>query len=184
MRRRGAVSDPVQDEKATRVFHYWLLLSLFFEYARPASYFPPLRIPMLYTIVPIVLLVVTFFIKGLRPGKEIFTDPIAKWVPIFLGLMLLGILHGKVTMYAWNSTKLVLGCSMLFLLIARIATNQDRLRSIFATLLITHLFLLVMNPAVIMNPEVRHYIEGATFLGDGNDFSLSLCITLPLTVEL
>ena len=92
--------------------------------------------------------------------------------------------HAEVTLYAWNVTKLVLGSSMLFLLIARIATTQARLRGIIATLLVAHLFLLAMNPQVILQPEVRNFILGATFLGDGNDFSLSLCIMLPLTFEL
>ena len=185
MRKRAQhVADAVQDEVATRPYYYWLLLSLFFEYARPASYFPPLRIPFLYSVLPIVLLIVTFFAKGLRPMPAIFADPMAKWVPMFLGLLVISMAHADVTLYAWNVTKLVLGSSMLFLLIARIATTQARLRGIIATLLVAHLFLLAMNPQVILQPEVRNFILGATFLGDGNDFSLSLCIMLPLTFEL
>lgn len=185
MRKRAlAVTDAAADEIATRPYYYWLLLSLFFEYARPASYFPPLRIPFLYSVLPILLLIVTFFVKGLRPLPSIFADPMAKWVPIFLGLLVISMTHAEVTMYAWSVTKLVLGSSMLFLLIARIATTQARLRGIFLTLLLAHLFLLAMNPQVIMQPEVRNFILGATFLGDGNDFSLSLCIMLPLTFEL
>jgi probable O-glycosylation ligase (exosortase A-associated) len=123
-------------------------------------------------------------VKGLRPAKEIFADPLAKWVPVFLGLMFISMLHATVTLYAWAATKLVLGHTMIFWMIARIATTQARLHGIFVALLLAHLFLLAMNPAVIMNPDVRNYIAGATFLGDGNDFALSLCIMVPLTVQL
>ncbi len=184
MNRRVKVVDAAADEVATRPYYYWLLAALFCEYARPASYIPPLRIPFLYSILPLALFAVTLFMaRGMRPMKDIFADPIAKWVPIFLGLMILSMGHADVTFYAWNQTKLVLGQCILFLLIARIATTPDRLRGVFITLLFAHLFLLAMNPQVLLNPDVRNYIIGATFLGDGNDFSLSLCILLPLTFE-
>ncbi len=46
------------------------------------------------------------------------------------------------------------------------------------TLIVSHLWLLVMNPEVGRSPTTRHYIVGATFLGDGNDYSMSPCILL------
>jgi hypothetical protein len=45
------------------------------------------------------------------------------------------------------------------------------------------MYLLAMNPDALLNPEERNYIDGATFLGDGNDFALSLCILLPCMFE-
>jgi len=68
--------------------------------------------------------------------------------------------------------------------IVRVVTSKERLRGVFATLVFAHLFLLVMNPDLILKPDVRSYVEGAPFLGDGNDFALSLCILLAMTVEL
>src|SRR5690606_17687916 len=59
-----------------------------------------------------------------------------------------------------------------------------RLLGVFAVLLLAHLFLMAMNPSALLDPSARHYIIGATFMGDPNDFSLSLCILLPLVVEL
>jgi len=41
-----------------------------------------------------------------------------------------------------------------------------------------------MNPHVILNPGQRSYIEGGSFLSDGNDFALSVCILLPMVLEL
>jgi hypothetical protein len=55
---------------------------------------------------------------------------------------------------------------------------------VIGTLLAAHMFLLAMNPVVITDPQNRNYVIGATFLGDGNDFSLSLVVLLPCAVEL
>jgi probable O-glycosylation ligase (exosortase A-associated) len=77
-----------------------------------------------------------------------------------------------------------LGYLFLFIMIARICTTRQRVRGVFLILIVSHLFLLAMNPIVVMEPTVRHYIIGATFLGDGNDFSLSLCILLGFSVEM
>jgi probable O-glycosylation ligase (exosortase A-associated) len=41
-----------------------------------------------------------------------------------------------------------------------------------------------MNPDIVLNHEVRTYIQGGSFLGDGNDFGLSLCILFPMSIEL
>jgi len=45
-------------------------------------------------------------------------------------------------------------------------------------------FLLFYNPLVVTDPYTRHYVTGATFLGDGNDFSCSLVILIPFALEL
>jgi probable O-glycosylation ligase (exosortase A-associated) len=52
------------------------------------------------------------------------------------------------------------------------------------TLTLAHVFLLAMNPSVVTDPNNRNYILGASFLGDGNDFSLSLCLLFPFVVAL
>ncbi|MBK6674409.1 MAG: O-antigen ligase family protein [Proteobacteria bacterium] len=89
-----------------------------------------------------------------------------------------------VTTYAYNVFTLIFGYLILFFLIARIITTRKRLRGLFLTLIVSHIFLIIYNPLVVTDPYVRHYITGATFLGDGNDFSLSLVILLPFSLEL
>jgi hypothetical protein len=69
-------------------------------------------------------------------------------------------------------------------MIVRIVTTMQRLRGVFLTLIVAHVFLIIMNPEVVTDPNTRHYISGATFLGDGNDFSMSLCILIALAIEL
>ena len=41
-----------------------------------------------------------------------------------------------------------------------------------------------MNIDVIADPHTRNYLSNLTFLGDGNDFALSLCITIPTCLYL
>lgn len=177
------VKAPPGSEADTRRLYYWLLLAIFVEYARPASYASFLAIPFLYSAIPLLLLVVSASRPGLRPMSEIFGDRLSKYVLIFFGLITLSVTHAEVTEYVFKYFKLVLGYVILFILIARITTTAERLRGLFVTLLVAHLFLLAMNPQVVTDPNTRHYILGATFLGDGNDFSLSLCILFPCAIE-
>jgi putative inorganic carbon (HCO3(-)) transporter len=179
---RSTARDPQQDDRDSRIYYYWLLLALFVEYARPASYYSFLQIPLLYSAIPLSLFAASFFAKGLRPVSEVFADPQAKWIPVFMGLIAFSLVHADVTMYVTDIFKAVFGFAVLGLLIARIVINEARFRGVVMTLLVAHLFLLAMNPNVVTQPEQRNYILGATFLGDGNDFSMSLCIVVPAMV--
>ena len=138
----------------------------------------------LNSLIPLTLLAITLFGSGFRPFNQIFADHYAKWLTAYLGLIVLSVPFADVTLYSFTIFKKVLGYFFLFLIIARVATSVRRLHGIFAALILAHLFLIAMNPAVVLNPEVRSYIQGGTFLGDGNDFSLSLCILLPMAIEL
>ena len=67
-------------EAATRYLYWWLLLALFFEYARPAAFVPALNVIKVQSVIPLSLFVMTVFVKGLRPLKDVFRDPLAKWI--------------------------------------------------------------------------------------------------------
>jgi putative inorganic carbon (hco3(-)) transporter len=183
-RRQPAQLSDADNDRNTRIYFYWLLLSLFLEYARPASYFSFLHVPFLYSAIPVSLFITTCFVPGLRPMREIFADPQAKWIPIFIALIGLAIFHADVKLYVFNIFKLVVGYGMIFIMIARIVTTEARFRGVVAALLVAHMFLLAMNPNVVLNPDERNYIIGATFLGDGNDFSMSLCILIPAGISM
>jgi putative inorganic carbon (HCO3(-)) transporter len=183
-RRAGQTLTPEETEKKNRVLYWWLLLAIFFEYARPASYFPPLKLLPLNSFIPLSLLLVTLFASGLRSWASIFNDRMAKWPFIFVAAVLISMSWADVTTYAFNVFKLILGYLFLYIMIMRIVTSLRRLRGVFLTLIVAHLFLIIMNPAVVTDPNTRHYISGATFLGDGNDFSMSLCVLIAFGIEL
>jgi putative inorganic carbon (hco3(-)) transporter len=183
-RRVAKELSPEAAEKKSRYLYWWLLLALFFEYARPGSYFPVLAVLPLNAAIPSVLLLVTLFAGGLRPWGEIFRDKLAGWLIGYVVFILVSMAWAAVTTYAYARFNLVVGYLFLFIVITRIVTTAPRLRGVFVTLILAHVFLLWMNPLVVTEPTIRHYIIGATFLGDGNDYSLSLCILAPLAIEL
>jgi len=184
VRKQAKELSPEEAEKKTRYLYWWLLLALFFEYARPASYFKVLGLVPLNSAIPLLLLVVSSFAGGLRPWNRIFADSYAKWPFIFIGFVTLSATWATVFTYTNTIFQRALGYLFLFIMIARICTTRQRIRGVFLVLIVSHLFLLAMNPIVVLEPTVRHYIIGATFLGDGNDFSLSLCILLGFAVEM
>ncbi len=174
--RRGVA---VKREKPSGSFVYgWLLAALFMEYARPASFFPFLNIPFFYSAFPLLLFVTSCFTEGLRSPKEAFSDKQAKWIFVLLGIVMLSML--VFWAYATEIFTSVLGYVLLFVVTARVCTTWERIRGVVKMLVFAHLFLLAMNPQVLLDPSKRQYITGATFLGDGNDFGLSICLLLPL----
>lgn len=174
----------VADEAATRYLYWWLLLAIFFEYARPGSFLPVINSLKLQSLIPLSLVATCIIAAGLRPMRDIYCDPIAKWILMYFGVIALSLVHAEVTLYAFEVTKTVLGYLLLMFAIVRVCTTADRIRGVAAVLILAHLFLLAMNPAAVLNPEQRNYLIGGTFLGDGNDFALSICIVLPMSIEL
>jgi putative inorganic carbon (HCO3(-)) transporter len=164
--------------------HWWLYLALFFEYARPANFAPVLAVLPLNAIIPVGLLVVCLVMKGMRPFGEIFRDPLAKWVLIYLIMIPISGLGADTITYSINVFNRVLGYVFFWIMICRVVVNWGQVRGLMLTLVVAHLFLIAMNPKILLDPSQRHYISGGTFLGDGNDFSLSLCILIPFALEL
>ena len=170
--------------RSTAYLCWWLMLAIFFEYARPGSFVSGINVLRLNTLIPIGLVLACTLSKDLRPMKEVWLDSQSRWLVAYFVVIAFGLVHADVTLYAFNVTKTVLGYLLLAFVIVRICTTLERIRSVYAVLVIAHLFLIVMNPAAILNPEQRNYIIGGTFLGDGNDFSLSICIAAPMAIEL
>jgi putative inorganic carbon (HCO3(-)) transporter len=176
--------EPAVAEQKTRYLYWWLLLSLFLEYGRPTAFIPGLGALPINSVVPLSLFAVSFLSKGLRSNEVILSDRLFRY-PLFLVLLIaISVIHADVTRAAYEVFTTVLGYAILLFLIAKIATSAERIRGVFITLILAHIFLLAMNPEVITDPGTRHYVLGATFLGDGNDFSLSICILLPFSIEL
>lgn len=163
-----------------KLIYYWLLLCLFLEYARPASFFAFLNIPFFYSLFPLAMFIASLFVPGLRSPKEAFADKQSRWIFALLGVVLLNTLIFWT--YAVDIFTQVLGYVMVFSVIARVCTTWERVRGVAKMLIFCHVFLLAMNPQVLLDPGTRHYITGATFLGDGNDFGLSICLLFPLGI--
>jgi putative inorganic carbon (HCO3(-)) transporter len=181
------VSGPVQKnlrrEPATGFLYGWLLFALFIEYARPSHQMPFLNsVPLFYSVPPFLLFVVTLFTPGLRPAKEIFADKLTKWMLIFLVLVLLSFALTGFNLGASDVASRVVGYTVLSFTIARLATTPERVMGIILTLIVAHVYILGFNFNVLTNPSLRQYVNAAPFLGDGNDFALSIGMLFPACV--
>ena len=178
------VKPPADPEKAGKFLYWWLLLALFFEYARPSYQFTFLLPLRLNTLIPMGLFVVSLFAGGQRPWKEITSDRMWVWPFVFVTFVIVSMSWANVKTYTYNTFMLILGYLILYVLVIRICTTLKRLYGVFLTLILAHMFLILYNPLVVTDPYTRHYITGATFLGDGNDFACSLVVLIPLALEM
>ena len=160
-----------------------LLIFFLFEYVRPGSYFPILEVAKLNTIIPVTVFIFTFFANGGRSYLDILNTHSAKWLLFFIILFPIQVFTADVTLYVWNTFKAIVGYLLIYFVIIMQVTSIQRIKAVFATMVLLHIVMLALNPNVILAPEGRHYM-GGTFLGDGNDFAWSVCIVVPLALFL
>lgn len=168
-----------QKELSTIVF-LGLILVFILEYFRPNNYLPFLNIIKLNTIVPIALFLVTFFSRKGPSINVIMKELNTKVLLFFIFLLSLSVLTADVTFYSFKIFTQVLGYCFVFFATRKLLTNIDRFRALFIFYAVTHIALVLLNPAVILNPENRNYLGNSPFLGDGNDFALSVCMVIPM----
>lgn len=160
------------------------LLSIFLDYVRPGSYLPAIEAARLNSVVPLTVLLFTIFHKSPVSDRELFRHRNSRWLLFFLALLVTAIFTADVTLNSFNVFKTVVGFVIWYYLIVKLVTTQRRMHALFATLVLSHVLLLTLNPQLILHPEVRAYIQGNTFLGDGNDYSLSVTIVIPMCLYL
>ena len=163
---------------------YGLLLSLFLEYVNPGNFVPGVAATKIGTIIPLL----TFVFALMQPepvnNNRMMRHTNTKWILFFLFLLTLSVFISDVTLYSWTIFKFVLVYVFWYVMLVKLVTNIDRLKQVLVVLIASHVLLLVLNPDVILEPATRSYLRAAPFLGDGNDFSLSACIMLPMCLWL
>lgn len=168
------------------MYFKWLLAIFFFEYFRPGNNIPLIGALKIGTILPLSLVVTSIIKKeyySYPTNKEFLRSNDTKWIGYFLFLIFISVLSADVTLYSYNVFKVVFGYFLLYFLLFRWIQDENELKWLIIILLFCHLLLLLLNPDVILNPSTRSYLNHA-YLGDGNDFSLSLCILFPLVLYL
>lgn len=164
---------------------YYGLLALFvFEYLRPTSYLPALNIFRLNTIIPICTFLLSFAATSNISNFEILKNKNTKLLIGFLFLIFVSILTADVTLYSFNIFKTVFGYSVIYLIICKEIDNLKKLKGVFNMLVFIHVCVALLSPALLLNPEERRYIASGVFLGDGNDFALSINIVIPFCIFL
>lgn len=166
------------------MIYYALLLFFVLEYARPGSYIPGLDALRLNSLVPILVVLGTVFTHPPVSNREVVKESNTKLIGFLLGLIALSVLTAEVTLYAWEVFKAVVGYVLVYWAIGRQVGDLQRLKGLFRTLVVVHLLLAAMTPEMFTDPDTRHYMAAGTFLGDGNDFALSVNLVIPFALFL
>lgn len=166
------------------MIYYGLLLFLLFEYVRPGTFFPGLNVLHLNTIIPLSIVAGTI-VRRRHAQKRACAGRLTMALFIFF-LFLIGVsvFTADVTLYVYNVFSTVLGYVLVLWVIIREVTDLRRLKGVFTTLVFLHVLVAALTPEVFLDTEVRHYLAAGVFLGDGNDFALSVNIALPFCVFL
>lgn len=161
-----------------------LLLVFVLEYVRPTSYIPALLVLHLNSLVPVLVALGTLFAPGKVTLRELFEQTSTRLLLFFMFLILLSMATADVTEYAFNSLKAILGYALMYWAIYTHGFSIARIKGICFTIVLVHLIVAGLNPIMFLQPEVRNYIGSGFFLGDGNDFALSVNIAIPLCLFL
>ena len=166
------------------MLYYALLLVFILEYVRPIRYLPFLYPLHLSTIIPVG---VAYF--STRNNQAILNIDFlklsnTKMILILLGLMGAGVLWVEVHYYTFLKFVTVFGYFLIYYSIIKNVNGRKGIDGILIVISLCHMVLLILTPDVILHPEVRTYLEHESFLGDGNDFALSLNIVIPYCIYL
>lgn len=164
---------------------YLALVSvLFIEYIRPGIYFSAFEASKIGTILPLGLLAFSFMSQTKTSHSDIWESGNARWLAFFLFLILVSLFTADVTFYAYIRITQTSGYFFLFYIICIYTDNLQKVKGILFSMVMIHILLIVLNPDIVLHPEIRNYMTAGPFLGDGNDFALSLCIVFPMCIFL
>lgn len=163
-----------------RAIYYALLLFFVFDYVRPGAYIPGLDALRLNALIPIVAILGTLVTRTAVSNQQFFAEPNTRILGVLLGLLAVSTVFATVTMTAYTVTKTVFAYLLIYWILVRHIGDYARLKGVFMTLTLVHIMIAVLNPAMFTNPESRVGINSGAFLGDGNDFALSVNVCIPL----
>lgn len=156
-----------------------LLLVFFLEYTRPHDLVPIILQLKLYSVLPVLLFVASQFAKGATTSGVVWQSRQSIILMCFIVLMTLAIPLGWNSMMATEMLTSAVGYFLLFFMVARLTDTKAKIHGLYVALILIHIYLIIRNPDIILTPEIRDYVQGGPFLGDGNDFALSLVLVLP-----
>ncbi len=166
------------------MIYFALLLFFLFDYLRPGSYVPSLDVLRLNALLPIVCIIGTMVTRTAVSNRQFFSEANTKIFAVFLGLLVVSTMFATLTMTAYETTKTVFSYLLIYWVLVRQANDVRRLKGVFISLIIVHLAIAGLNPALFTSPDSRVGINSGAFLGDGNDFALSVNICVPLCLFL
>lgn len=164
---------------------YVLTLLVFVtEYLRPTSYIPALEATRMNSLIPLAAFGGSLVTTAGERVQRIANDANTRVIGVILLLVWFSVLTADVQEFAWNSLTKLAGYATIYWCIASQLTTVGRIKGAFRTLVGVHIGVAILNPLLFTDPSVRHYISSGNFLGDGNDFALSIDIIMPFCLLL
>jgi putative inorganic carbon (HCO3(-)) transporter len=162
-----------------------LLLFFFLDYVRPTSFVLALEAFHLNSLVPLGVVVGSLLTRRKHDKDATAGEPSNDaMIGVLVGLILLSATFAVITERVFNVFTAVLGYAGIYWTLTQQVTSRARLNTVVKTLLLVHLIVAFLNPLLFTDPDARHYVTSGAFLGDGNDFALSLNVVVPLCLFL
>jgi len=165
----------------------YIALILFFmlEYIRPGNFLPVLNVLRLNSIVPLLAVFLTIVGKSKVSNEEALAEGNTKIVGGLMALMLLSVMTADVTLYAYTMFMATIGYALIYWVIAKQVTDMPKIKGIFMVLVFVHIVVAALTPQMFSDPSSRSYrVAAGSFLGDGNDFALSVNVAIPFCLFL
>ena len=161
-----------------------LLFFFVLEYVRIGSFVPGVEALHLNSVLPAAVFLGTVFATRPVSNGDALREPNTKLFLLLLGLIVASVVVADLTMAVVETLTMVLGYVLVYYVILRQATDLVRIKGVFAVMIFVHLAMIALTPELLTSPGQRHYVAYGTFLGDGNDFSLSIDVAMPLCLFL
>ncbi len=163
---------------------YRLLIVFFFlEYVRPTAYVPALNILHLNSLTLYSVAFASLIGKEGMSNEELFRDVNMRLLLVFLGLLALSVVVSDSSLAAFDMFRALFEYILLFIALARQAHSLPRLKALFLTIVAVNIVVALLTPSLLTSQE-RQYIASGNFLGDANDFALSVNVAITLCLFL
>ncbi|MCC7124646.1 MAG: O-antigen ligase family protein [Acidobacteria bacterium] len=163
---------------------YRLLIVFFFlEYVRPTSYVPALSILHLNSLALYSVALASLLGKQGMSNEELFGDINTRLLLVFLGLLALSVVVSDSSLAAFDMFRALFEYILLFVALAKQASTLPRIKGLFLTIVAVNIIVALLTPSLLLSQE-RQYIASGNFLGDANDFALSVNVAITLCLFL
>ena len=163
---------------------YGVLLFFFFmEYVRPAAFLPALNLLHLNSL---ALYATAFGSLTQQQGistSELLGEGNTKLLLVFLALLVMSVVVSDSSALAFEMTRALFEYGLLYVAIAKQANSLSRIKGLIVVLVLVNIMVAVLTPSLLTGAERRNIASG-NFLGDANDFALSVNIAITLCLFL
>jgi putative inorganic carbon (HCO3(-)) transporter len=167
------------------MIYFGLLLFFFLEYVRPGNFIPGVNALHVNSLVPLGVVFGSFVKKSQVSNQALMRETNTKILMFWLFLIFMSVVFADVQMRASECFETSVAYALVYVAIVKLVTNLRRMVGVILAMIVVHLIVVALSPDMLVDPSSRsHYLAAGSFLGDGNDFALSVNIVIPLCLFL